>query len=274
MISTQESRAHRIGLAEPGDADIDRKVPVEAPVAMEYNGLGYAVMMATPEHLEDFATGFTLSEGLIENAKSIQSINVHEAPGGWVVRITLPHSAMKPVMARARTRVSESSCGLCGMDNIAEVLRPLPPVTARIATTREAIARALAALERHQPLGRETGAMHGAAFCTAEGAIVAVAEDVGRHNALDKLVGIMARTDMDARKGFILLSARCSFELVEKTVRAGCALLVTISAPTSLAVKRAREAGLGLVALARPDSALIFCDPHGIIVRNGGSDGL
>ena len=130
---------------------------------------------------------------------------------------------------------------------------------------RAAIAAALAALESHQPLGRATGAAHAAAFCTPEGAIRLVREDVGRHNALDKLVGAMMRAGINARQGFILLSARCSYELVDKTVRAGCPMLVTISAPTSLAADRAEAAGLTLVSLARRDSALVLCDPQGLI---------
>jgi FdhD protein len=244
------------------DAAVMRDVPVEAPVAIEYNGIGYAVMMATPADLEAYAIGFTLLEGLVANASDIEAIDIHAIDGGWVVRITLPPVQIEPVIARARQRVSESSCGLCGMDNIAEVLRPLPQVTARLSVTRSAIAAALAALGDHQPLGRATGAAHAAAFCASDGTILAACEDVGRHNALDKLVGTLAQRDIDPASGFILLSARCSYELVEKTVRAGCPMLVTISAPTSLAVTRARDAGLTLVALARQDSALILNDPH------------
>ncbi len=274
MSGAVGTSAHRLGLAQAGDADLTRAVPVEAPIAIEYNGFGYAVMMATPEDLDDFARGFTLSEGLIADASQIEAIDIHETPhlengAGWIVRIALPHAAMEPVIARARTRVSESSCGLCGMDSIAEVLRPMPPVSARISVTRAAIARALDTLSDHQPQGRATGAMHAAAFCTPDGTIVAAAEDVGRHNALDKLIGRLAQHGIDAHAGFVLLSARCSFELVEKTVCAGVPLLVTISAPTSLAVERATQAGLALVALARTDSALIFGDPHGIIAREG-----
>lgn len=270
MTGTLQSRAYRLGLAEAGDAGLSRTLPVEAPVAIEYNGFGYAVMMATPERLEDFARGFTLSEGLVEAADHIEAIHPHEIPGGWVVRISLPHQAMQPVIARARSRVSESSCGLCGMDNVAEVLRPLPPLTARISTSRKALARALNDLGDHQAMGRETGAMHAAAFCRPDGEIVHVAEDVGRHNALDKLIGALARMWIDPGSGFIVLSARCSFELVEKTVRSGCPLLVTISAPTSLAVERAVQSDLTLVALARRDSALIFNDPFATLVEGEG----
>lgn len=253
--------AQRMAFDDKGDRALAREVPIEAPIAIEYNGIGYAVMMATPTDLEAYAIGFTLLEGLVAKASDIEAIDVHAIEGGWVVRIVLPPEQIAPVIARARQRVSESSCGLCGMDNIAEVLRPLPTVTARLSVTRDAIAAALTVLSDHQPLGRATGAAHAAAFCAPDGTILAACEDVGRHNALDKLVGTLAQQAIDPATGFILLSARCSYELVEKTVRAGCPMLVTISAPTSLAVTRARDAGLTLVALARPDSALILNDP-------------
>lgn len=257
--------AQRLGLSEPGDADLIRRIPIEAPVAIEYNGIGYAVMMATPVDLAAYAVGLTLAEGLVSRADEIADIDVHPIEGGWVVRVTLPAERLDAVIKRARTRVSESSCGLCGIESIEQVLRPLPPVTARIATSRAAIAHALATLPEHQPLSRATGAVHAAAFCLANGRIVAAREDVGRHNALDKLIGALALDGIDPAGGFILLSARCSYELVEKTVRAGCPMLVTISAPTSLAVERAKAAGLTLVALARADHALTLNDPWGSI---------
>lgn len=235
-------------------------MPLETPVALEYNGIGYGVMMASPADLEDFALGFTLTEGLA-TPDEVLGIDVHAVSGGIVVRVTLAQSRLEPVLGRARLRVSESSCGLCGMDNIEQVLRPLPQVAARIATSREAIHRALAALPDHQPLSAATGAVHAAAFCLPDGTICEVREDVGRHNALDKLIGAVARSGQDVANGFFLLTSRCSYELVEKTVQVGCPLLVTISAPTSLAVERAKEAGLALVALARRDSMLAMNDP-------------
>ena len=140
--------AQRLGLGEPGDTDLIRRVPVEAPIAIEYNGIGYAVMMATPADLPAYAVGLTLAEGLATRADEIEDIDVHAVEGGWIVRVTLPAERLEAVIARARTRLSESSCGLCGMDSIAQVLRPLPEITARIATTRAAIARALAALAK------------------------------------------------------------------------------------------------------------------------------
>jgi FdhD protein len=255
----------RLGLGEPGDTALTRSIAIEVPVSIEVGGIGYAVMMATPADLEDYAVGFALNEGLVETADQIGRVDTHPIEGGWALRIWLPPERNAIALDRARKRVSESSCGLCGIENIEEVLRPLPPVTARISTDRTAIAAALAALSDHQPLGRATGAVHAAAFCSPSGTILLAREDVGRHNALDKLIGAMARAGIDPATGFILLSARCSYELVEKTVRAGCPMLVTISAPTSLAAERAAQAGLTLVALARTDSALIVSDPHGMI---------
>lgn len=264
-LQTVDVAVRRLGFDGSDDGALIRSVPVEAPVSIEVCGIGYAVMMATPSDLEDYALGFALSEGLVDSPDQVGGVDVHPVEGGWVLRIWLPRERAEIAFERARNRVSESSCGLCGMENIEQVLRPLPPITARIVTGRTAIAAALASLRECQPLGGATGAVHAAAFCTPSGTIVQVREDVGRHNALDKLIGALARDGIDPASGFILLSARCSYELVEKTVRAGCPMLVTISAPTSLAAQRAIQAGLTLVTLARADSALIVSDPHGII---------
>ncbi|MBX3593269.1 formate dehydrogenase accessory sulfurtransferase FdhD [Sphingomonas sp.] len=256
----------RLAFDDAGDGPVRRSVAIEAPVAIEACGIGYAVMMATPADLEDYATGFALAEGLADTRADIESVEAHgTAQGGVVLRIWLAARCRARVFERARMRVSESSCGLCGMESIDQVMRPLPRLTARIATDRAAIAAALATLRDHQPLGRATGAAHAAAFCRSDGTIACVREDVGRHNALDKLVGALAREGTDPAAGFILLSARCSYELVEKTVRSGCPMLVTISAPTSLAVERATAAGLTLVSLARADSALVVSDSRGQI---------
>lgn len=244
-----------------------RPVALETPVALEYNGIAYAVMMASPADLEDFAVGFTLSEGLAADIGDIADIAASTIEGGRVLRITLARSSAEPLIGRVRMRLSEGSCGLCGMESIEQVLRPLPAVTARLRVSRSAIFRALAGLEAHQPDGRATGALHAAAFCDCDGNILMAREDVGRHNAFDKLIGALARAGISPTGGFALLSARCSFELVEKAVRANCPMLVTVSAPTSLAVERAQASGLSLLALARTDSLLICNDPHDSIAR-------
>ncbi len=235
---------------------VDRQLISEVPVAIEYNGIGYAVMMATPLDLDDFATGFSLSEQLIDDAGEIDAIDCHRAEKGWIVRVQLPSERAEKIYARARQRVSESSCGLCGMDNLDEVMRELPHVTAQLDVPDSAIFAALEQLREHQKLNAATGASHAAAFCVPDGSILSVREDVGRHNALDKLIGAIARSGQTAANGFLLVTARCSFELVQKTILADCSTLVTISAATDLAAETAAAHGLRLVSLARPDSAL------------------
>lgn len=237
-------------------APAERAWVPEVPVALEFNGLSYAVMMATPSDLEDFARGFALTEGLARTPADITDIGVAEVEKGWIVRAQLSGLGIEKLTERVRTRVAESSCGLCGIENLEAVSSPLPPVAAHGALDPQAIFAALARLRDHQPLTKQTGAAHAAAFCTLDGEILHAREDVGRHNAMDKLVGALAAATQDAADGFILSSARCSYEIVEKAVRAGATRLVTISLPTSMAVDRAKAAGLSLWCLARDDSVI------------------
>lgn len=253
----------RISYRNAASHEEKRCLAPEIPIAFEYNGFAYAVMMASPIDLEDFAVGFTLSEGLVQHASDILSIAPAEVEDGTILRIALVEAAAAPLCERLRLRLVEGSCGLCGLESIEEELRPIPPVRAPARINSSAVSTAIQNLHAFQPMGAATGAMHGAAFCTPDGQILVVREDVGRHNALDKLIGHLRRTGGDPTSGFILLTARCSYELVEKTVRSGCPALVTISAPSDLAVRRAQESGLTLVALARPDSALVLNDPIG-----------
>jgi FdhD protein len=232
----------------------------EAPVALEFNGLAYAVMMATPADLEDFATGFALTEGLAASASAVTDLAVAEVEQGWILRATLSGLGIEKLQDRVRARVAESSCGLCGIENLAEVTRPLPPVAAHAAIEPAAIFAALGALRDSQPLTRATGAAHAAAWASPAGEIACLREDVGRHNAMDKLIGATARAAQPLSPGFVLSTARCSYEIVEKAVRAGATTLVCVSLPTSLAVERAVAAGLSLWALARDDSVLLIND--------------
>ena len=237
--------------------DIQRPVADETPVAIEYNGLGYAVLMASAADLEDLAYGFSAAERLIDHPAQILDAEAHEVERGVLLRITLSEDRVELAAERVRHRVSESSCGLCGIENLEQALRPLPDVDAGAPPGDAAVFAALAALAAHQPLNGETGAVHAAACCDRDGSIRLCREDVGRHNALDKLIGAMLRGGMDWGGGFALLSSRCSYELVEKAALAGCPTLVTVSAPTGLAIDRAREAGLRLIVLARPDAMLV-----------------
>jgi FdhD protein len=253
------SKPFRFSVLKPDGSkagQLHRPLISEVPIAFEFNGIGYAVMMATPVDLEDFAIGFSLSEQLIDAAADIASIDAHCSEKGWIVRLQLPHEKAEKVYARARQRVSESNCGLCGMDNLDEVMRELPRVTARLDISDHSIFAALSALGDHQKLNAATGASHAAAFCAQDGSILIVREDVGRHNALDKVIGAIAKSGGTAANGFLLLTARCSFELVQKAILANCPMLVTISAATDLATQTAAKHGLRLISLARADSAL------------------
>ena len=229
-------------------------------MALEFNGLSYAVMMATPRELEDFATGFALAEGLAGSAADVTGLAVAEVEQGWIVRAHLAGLAIDKLTERVRTRVAESSCGLCGIENLAEVARPLPAVAAHDAIAPAAVFAALANMRGHQPLNAQTGGAHAAAWASSKGTIGKVREDVGRHNALDKLIGAMARAELPLSPGFVISTARCSYEIVEKAVRGGATTLVTVSLPTSLAVERAHAAGLSLWCLARDDAVTLVND--------------
>jgi FdhD protein len=252
----------RIG--RDGIAPAERKVAAEVPVSITYNGLAHAVMMTTPQDLEDFVTGFTLSEAIVESADEIESIDVRGiAGGGYLAALRVPKERFSAVMAGRRNIVGQSGCGICGIIELENLVRPARPLPAPRKVTPSVLFKCLEDLRRHQPLNAATGAVHAAAF-VKDGAIIACREDVGRHNALDKLIGHLARIRQPAAEGFVLLSSRCSFELVQKTALAGAPMLVTISAPTSFAADLARKLGLTMIALARSDSMLCFNDPHAL----------
>ena len=235
---------------------VDRAIAVEQPVAIEFNGIGYAVLMATPDDLADLAYGFARAERLIDEPTDVLEVQQHAHPQGIVLRIAIAGHLGDRLAARVRHRVGESSCGMCGIENLEQALRSLPRVSGASGATDGAVFRALATLRGKQPLNRATGSVHAAAACTADGTIRLVREDVGRHNAFDKLIGAMMRRGMAWDGGFALLSSRCSYELVEKAALADCPMLVTISAPTTLALRRAQEAGVTLRVLARADAVL------------------
>jgi FdhD protein len=235
---------------------IHREWVPEAAIAMEFNGLAYAVMMASPYDLEDFVTGFALAEGLAAKATDLTDIDVANVEHGYVIRVKIAGLGTEQLAERMRKRVAESSCGLCGIENLEALSKPLPQVATHQPIEAKAIFAAVADLPRHQRLNHRTGSAHAAAYADSAGAIIMVREDVGRHNAMDKLIGALAAGQHDPSAGFFISSARCSYEIVEKTVKAGGTCLVTISLPTSLAIDRARSAGLSLYCLARGDSVL------------------
>lgn len=245
-------------LTRTGSMRESRAVPIETPVAVEVNGLGYAVMMMTPAAFGEFATGFLLTERLADTPADILDVDAFETEAGWILRVTLAERCASRIQDRVRHRTSDTGCGLCGISGLEQVFRPA--ATAPLpAVGRDAVFAALDALRAHQPLNRATGAAHAAAFADAGGTIRAAYEDVGRHNALDKLIGALAGTDIGA--GFLLVTSRISFEMVDKALVARAPLLVGISAPTALAIDHARAHDLTLIALARPDAMLVFHDP-------------
>lgn len=245
-------------------AAVEKSVATEVPVALVYNGESLAVMMMTPLALEDFALGFSLSEGVIAAPREMLSVEARHEDRGIVLSMRIPEDRFMDVLRRRRALAGKTGCGLCGVESLEEALRPLPEIRAGLRIAPAAIYTAYDALHEQQPEKLATGAVHAAAFADAEGNIKIVREDVGRHNALDKLIGAAARQGVDPASGFILITSRCSFEMVQKTVIFGAPILAAISAPTTLAVDLAREAGLTLVALARKGSFVVFCGGRNI----------
>lgn len=235
---------------------VSRLIAEETAIAISINGIGYAVLMATAQDLEDLAFGFILSERLADHPSQILDMGSHQTELGVILRVNLVQECNSRLFARVRHRTSESSCGMCGLENLEQAFRPLPTLRPARPAAPAAVFKALDALRDHQDLNRLTGGAHAAALCEADGTVSMVREDIGRHNAFDKLIGAMARQGRYWGGGFALLSSRCSFELVEKAILSGCPTLVTISAPTALAIRSATEAGLELLVLARPDSLL------------------
>lgn len=241
---------------EPPALAVDH-VAVEVPVALVYNGISHAVMMATPADLEDFALGFSLSEGILQHPHELYDITIRTVDDGILVELDISAQRHAELRQRRRNLTGRTGCGLCGTESLDQAIRELPHVSAPRITDR-AIQRALAELPSHQPLQKETGASHGAAWCDIEGTVLLAREDVGRHNALDKLIGALSRSAQSPEAGFVLVSSRGSYEMVQKSCQAGIGCLVCVSAPTSLAIDQARQAGLTLVGFARPGRHVIY----------------
>jgi FdhD protein len=230
----------------------------EFPVAMVYNGLSHVVMMASPTDLDDFALGFSLTEGIIDAKSELTDCEISPAGEGIEARIEISSRAFSRLKEHRRAMQGRTGCGLCGVESLDQALRALPKLNSELRVSPSAIHRALDALPALQGINRLTRSLHAAAFCQPDGAIVAVREDVGRHNAFDKLIGALAKTGIDTGQGFAVITSRCSFEMAQKAVSAGIPVLAAVSAPTHLAVKLAESYDLTLLALARSDSMKLF----------------
>ncbi len=243
--------------ADGTTASVTWQLPDEVPVALQINSEPYAVMMATPSDLRDFAIGFLTGEGLLADTKDIAGILVMPVENGIAVDVAVRDGAIDPSRLVRRRIEGRSGCGLCGVEDIAAALRPLPPLKRSSAPEAPAILKAAAALPALQPMNAHNRTVHGAAWVSKSGDIELVREDVGRHNALDKLIGALTQRQIDLGSGFVLMTSRCSFELVQKTVTAGIGALVTVSAPTGLAHDLARQSNLYLAALG-PGGVVVF----------------
>ena len=248
----------RIAFAADRFAPSTREIAEEVPVALTYRGSTQAVMMASPSDLEDFAYGFTLNEGIVARPEDILSVTTEESGGGFDLQIELAGDNQQALTARRRAMAGPVGCGLCGIESIEQALLPAHHVKATLALSPENIAEATASLSAHQPLFAATRAVHAAGFYRPGEGLLLVREDVGRHNALDKLCGAMARAGIDGASGAIVLTSRVSVEMVQKTAMAGASVLIAISAPTALAIRMAEAAGIALVALARDEDFEIF----------------
>ena len=235
----------------------------EVPVALEYNGISHAVMLATPSDLEEFALGFSLSEGILASPQDCYGIEVEQGDAGITVHLRISSAAFMLLKERRRNMTGRTGCGLCGTESLGQVLRPLPPLAPKMLSAL-AIRRALTGLQLLQPLKQMTGATHAAAWYAPNGELRAGFEDVGRHNALDKLIGAMAQARMDFKDGFALVTSRASVELVQKAATVGIPALVAISAPTALAVRTAQDCGMTLVAFARGDDFVGYANSDNI----------
>jgi formate dehydrogenase accessory protein FdhD len=248
------------------DSRADDHAPVaeEVPVAFVYSGRPHVVMMCTPEQLVDLAYGFSLTEGIVSSAAEIEDVGIAVHERGAELAITIPPEAAARLAQRTRALAGRTGCGLCGVEAIDDAVRAVKPVTSPLRVATSALWRAGEALDVHQPINRETHAVHAAAWATSDGTVVVAREDVGRHNALDKVLGALARSGTDASTGFLVVTSRVSFELVQKASAAGVALLAAVSRPTGLAVRIADASGITLVGLLRGKTANVYSHPERI----------
>jgi FdhD protein len=256
------SQISRLAHRASGTAAANRMVPEETPVAFSYAGTTHAVMMASPADFEDFALGFSLTEGIVSDQQEIEAIKVEDLGAGIDIQIRLKDKANTRFQARRRRLAGPVGCGLCGIESIEEAMRSVDAVgKSSLTLANEDIARSVRLLSKVQPLHSETGAVHAAGFYVPGKGIVMAREDVGRHNALDKLAGALAKAGIDGASGAVVVTSRVSVEMVQKTAAIGAAVIIAVSAPTALAIRTAEAAGMTLVALVRGDDFDVFTHP-------------
>lgn len=248
------------GAGEPVEAKDE--VAEEIPVALVYNGIAHAVMLATPTDLEDFALGFSLSEGLIAHPGELLDLETHPTARGLELHLTITQRAFQGFKATRRQLAGRTGCGLCGQESLEHAILPVPTVGQTLRVSPQALHGAITQLPERQTLHRQTGGVHAAAWADAQGLISLVREDVGRHNALDKLLGGLYQQRLERQTGFVILTSRASHELVHKAATAGIELLAAVSAPTGLAIRNAQKAGITLVGWLRPEGFKVYTHPQ------------
>lgn len=279
LASTANQKAN-IDIRQAGDETAEYRVDdiaLEVPVALVYNCISHAVMMTTPADLEEFALGFSLSEGILHDPNELYDvICINEGKTGFTVHLQISQDRLIELKTRRRSMTGRTGCGLCGTESLKHAIRPINVVNNVIEIDDCAIQKALAILPKYQPLQKATGAAHAAAWCDIEGNILLTREDVGRHNALDKLIGALVKQGFERDQGFALVTSRASYEMVHKCCSVGITCLVAVSAPTMLAIEQAQQAGLMLVGFARNGRHIIYNNPcatikaqHALIARLG-----
>lgn len=263
----REVTASTLSFASHEVKETSRALAVETPVELVFGTIPYAVMMVTPDDLEDFVTGFALTEGVIERAGDIRAIKLETHPKGLRALIDLVPEKLSAHLSRKRAITGRTGCGVCGIEDLATLHCTKQCVQQSADISDQAIKRAIDSLAAQQPLNDATRAVHAAAWFNSDGSFILAREDVGRHNALDKTIGALVRSDTDAQTGFMLITSRASYEMIEKTARYGASTLVAISAPTSLAVERAHALGITLYAIARADGAMKFTNLNQVLFK-------
>lgn len=258
-------KSHPLIWRPDGSKTEERLVASEIPLVLEYNCKSHAVMMISPFDIQDFAIGFSLTEGIIDKLKNIMGLTINQKDKGLVAALEITPEYFARLDEFGRTMAGRTGCGICGTDRLDHVLRPLTPVKSQLRVKAEIVHSSMQNLSRQQVENKKTGALHAAAFVTQEGKILCVREDIGRHNALDKLIGHMMQEEINPADGFALITSRCSFEMVHKCATFGIPVLAAVSATTDLALSLAEDAELTLIAFTRKDGMNIYCDPKGRI---------
>ena len=248
------------------DGQVDRvsdRVAEEVPVAITYQGVPHVVMLASPQDLEDLGIGFTLSEGIVANRSEIRAVEASaHGDGSFEVRVGIDTERFAALLRRQRNLTGRTGCGLCGAETVEDAIRSLPPVTSKLLVTRTQLQAALLDLQRRQPINALTGSVHAAAWVTPSEGIRCVREDVGRHNALDKVIGAIVQGKDDIASGYFIITSRASYEMVQKAATLGVSFVAAVSAPTAFAVRLADSAGLTLIGFARDRQHVIYTHPH------------